>query len=434
MPTLSSSLDLPAVRQRFPALTTPWALFDNAGGSQILGSVADRMREYLVTVNVQHGASYELSRQAMERVAQGAAAAGLLLGTPDPREVVLGPSATQLVHNLARAMTGTFLRKGDEILVSDLEHETNVGPWLRLQDQGIRVRTWKADPDTRQLTADGLEAAFGRRTKLVCLTHCSNLLGALVPIEAITRFAHDRGARVMVDGVAFAPHRLMDVRSWGVDFYVFSLYKVYGPHQAVLYGKAEQLLELGTVSHDFLAADDIPYKLQPGGVNHEAAASLPAIPEYLLEHVSGSVEWTRAAGGPPGRVYGSRPWYLHRQGLTAAFDIIAAHEERLSERLLSFLRQQPRVTVIGPLSPERHRRVPTISFTVDGMRPEEVVAPLDAKKIAVRHGHFYSPRLVEALGLTERGGVVRVSMVHYNTLREVDRLIDVLESVLGPAV
>lgn len=434
MSTLSSTLDVAAVRQRFPALATPWALFDNAGGSQILGSVVDRMRDYLLTTNVQHGGSYGLSQRAMERVARGAAAAGLLLGTPDPREVVLGPSATQLLQNLARGMAGTYLRKGDEILVSELEHETNVGPWLQLQEQGIRVRFWEADPDTHQLTVDSLDRAFGRRTRLVCLTHCSNLLGALVPVEALTRFAHERGARVVVDGVAYAPHRLVDVRGWEVDYYVFSLYKVYGPHQAVLYGKAEHLLELGQVSHGFLANDDLPYRLQPGGVNYEAAASLPAIPEYLLEHVSGSVEWIQAAGGPPGKVYGSRPWYLHRQGLEGAFEIVAAHEERLSERLLSYLRQHPRVTVVGPLSHERHRRVPTIGFTVDGLRPEEVVEPLDAKQIALRHGHFYSPRLVESLGLEERGGVVRVSMVHYNTLPEVDRLIDALDSVLGSAV
>ena len=134
--------------------------------------------------------------------------------------------------------------------------------------------------------------------------------------------------------------------------------------------------------------------------------------------------------GSPGRLYGSRPWYLHRQGLDSAFEAIALHEERLSERLLSWLRQQDRTTVIGPLSPERHRRVPTIAFTVQGRRPEKIVTTLDDKKIAVRHGHFYAPRLIDSLGLAERGGVIRVSMVHYNTLQEVDRLIRVLETAL----
>jgi len=429
-PSVASPLDVPVLRQRFPALASDWVLFDNAGGSQILGEVVERMRRYLLTTNVQHGGSYELSTRAAERVAEGVAAAGLLLGTPDPREVVLGPSATQLLQNLARAMTGTFLHPGDEVLVSELEHETNVGPWLRLQDAGIRVRTWEAEPETRQLTLDGLERAFSRRTRLVCLTHCSNVLGAVVPVEALARFAHERGARVLVDGVAYAPHRQVDVRGWNVDFYVLSLYKLYGPQQAVLYGKAEHLLELGKVNHEFLADDDIPYKLQPGGVSYGAAAALPAIPEYLLERVSGVREWIEAGADSPGRVYGKSPWYLQRRGLASAFEAFAAHEELLAERLLAYLRQKEEVTVIGPLSADRRRRVPTVSFTVEGRRPEEIVAPLDAEKIAVRHGHFYAPRLIEALGLAERGGVVRVSMVHYNTLAEVDRLIGVLETTI----
>ena len=427
---VASPLDIPVLRQRFPTLAGDWTFFDNAGGSQILGEAVERMRRYLLTTNVQHGGSYELSREAEQRVAAGVAAAGLLLGTPDPREVVLGPSATQLLLNLSQAMVGTFLHPGDEVLVSELEHETNVGPWLRLQDAGIRVRTWEAEPETRQLTLDGLERAFSRRTRLVCLTHCSNVLGALVPVEALTRFAHERGARVLVDGVAFAPHRLVDVRSWNVDFYVLSLYKLYGPHQAVLYGKARHLLELAKVNHDFLADDDIPYKLQPGGVSYEAAAALPAIPEYLLGRVSGVQEWIEEGADAPGRVYGERPWYLQRRGLASTFEAFAVHEEGLAERLLAYLRQRNGVNVIGPLSADRHRRVPTVSFTVEARRPVEIVGPLDAEKIAVRHGHFYAPRLIEALGLAERGGVVRVSMVHYNTLAEVDRLIGVLETAI----
>lgn len=424
----TSPLDLPVLRQRFPALAGDWVFFDNAGGSQILGEAVERMRRYLLTTNVQHGGSYELSTRAAERVTAGVAAAGLLLGTPDPREVVLGPSATQLLQNLSRAMVGTFLHPGDEVLVSELEHETNVGPWLRLQEAGIRVRTWQAEPESRQLTLDGLERSFSPRTRLVCFTHCSNILGALVPVEALTRFAHERGARVLVDGVAFAPHRLVDVRGWNVDFYVLSLYKLYGPHQAVLYGKADHLLELGKANHDFLADDDIPYKLQPGGVSYEAAAALPAIPDYLLERVSGVQQWIEEGADSPGRVYGQRPWYLQRRGLDSTFEAFAVHEERLAERLLAYLRQRDEVNVVGPLSADRHRRVPTVSFTVKGRRPEEIVEPLDAENIAVRHGHFYAPRLIRTLGLADSGGVVRVSMVHYNTLAEVDRLIGILET------
>lgn len=418
-------LDLPFVRASFPGLETDWVLMDNAGGSQILGTAVERLSAYLREANVQHGASYDASREAVARVRAGTEAVARLLGTSDPRRVVLGPSSTQLLFNLSHAMCGTLLRPGDAVLVSNLEHETNAGPWYRLAEDGYEVRTWKADPDTWELTPESLERAWRPNVRLVCFTHASNLLGGIVPVAELTREVHRRGAMVVVDGVAYAPHRRLRVEDWGVDFYLFSLYKTYGPHQAALYGKAELLLELRNIHHDFLADDDIPYKLQPGGVNYEAVASLDALPEYFEEL------GRRTGGAPPES--GARPLPEDPRPdalLARGYEAIAAHEERLAAKLLAWLAEQPGVTIHGPATAERRVRVPTVSFTVEGRRPEEIVGRVDRHRVGIRHGHFYAKRLADDLGISERGGAVRVSMVHYNTLEEVDRLLEALEDAL----
>jgi selenocysteine lyase/cysteine desulfurase len=232
---------------------------------------------------------------------------------------------------------------------------------------------------------------------LVCFTHASNVIGTIHPVVDITRLVHKAGAQVCVDGVAYAPHRPVDVQAWDVDYYVFSLYKVFGPHQAVLYGKREHLLKLASLNHYFIGADEIPYKLQPGNVNYELTWSLMAIKEYLDE---------------------------------VGYPAIAEHEERLAARLLDYLRGKRGVRIIGRPGAERAARVPTISFTVDGRRAPEIPAAVDAPHIGIKSGDFYARRLIESLGLLDRGGVVRVSMVHYNTLDEVDRLIRVLDEAL----
>lgn len=394
-------LDLDVVRARFPALASGFVFFDNAGGSQTLGSVADRVRDYLVTNNVQLGASYAVSRASTERVEAGVAAAAALVGA-SPGEVVLGSSSTQLLHNLALAMHGE-LRAGDEVVITSADHEANRGPWRRLAERGVVVKEWALDRDSLRLEARGLEPLLGPKTKLVAFTHVSNLLGSIHDVPALTRLAHEAGAKVVVDGVAFAPHRRVDVAAWGVDYYVLSLYKVYGPHVGLLYGKREHLERLGNLNHDFLA-EEVPYKLQPGNVNFELTASLGAIVEYM-----------DSLGG-----------------LERAFADVAAHEEALSARLLAYLTQKAGVTVHGDPTPARGRRVPTFAFSVAGREPETIVRAVDPKGIGVRHGDFYARPLARALGCGP-GGVVRASAVHYNTLAEVDRLVDALDEAIDRA-
>ncbi len=388
-------LDLDAVRARFPALGGDFVFFDNAGGSQILGAAIDRVVEFFTTSMVQLGGSYALSQLAGERVADGQRALARWLGC-DPSEVVIGNSTTQLLANLTLAMAPGFA-PGDEIIVTDVDHESNIGCWARLQAaRGVVVKTWHVDEETLTLRLDVLERLMSARTRLVCFTQASNLVGSIHPVADITRFVHERGALVCVDGVAYAPHRPIRPRAWDVDYYVFSVYKVYGPHLACVYGRRELLAALRGINHFFIGDDEVPYKLQPGHVTYELAHALPAVVAYL--------EWLD-------------------------FDAVAAHERALAARLLEFLGGVRGVRVLGEARASENR-VPTVSFTVEGTHASEVVRAVDARRIGIKHGDFYARRLVDRLGLGARGGVVRASMVHYNTLAEVDRLCAALAPVL----
>ncbi|MFQ5744539.1 MAG: cysteine desulfurase-like protein [Acidobacteriota bacterium] len=410
---MSTPLDPEFARAFFPALAGDWVFFDNAGGSQILRPVLDRINDYLVASNVQHGASYALSELASERLRIATEAVAMLMNAEDAAEIVMGPSSSLLLHMLADAL-GRQLAPGDEIIVTNADHEANIGPWLDVQRLGVSVKFWTVRPESRELHPEDLVSLLGPRTRLVALTHTSNILGRIQPIRAIADLAHERGAMLCVDGVAYAPHRAIDVRALDVDFYVFSFYKVYGPHHAVLYGKREHLLGLPSLNHYFVDQTDIPYKLQPGGVNYELSYGMLGLVDYLRQ--------LAAAGGCTTK--------SDREAVVAAFDAIGAHEQLLARRLLEFLASKSGVCVVGPDCADRDVRVPTVSFRVPGVSSRAIVSSVDAHKIGIRWGDFYSPRLIDDLGLRAGDGVVRVSMVHYNTLHEVDRLIGVLEPLI----
>lgn len=415
-------LDLHFVRSRFPALAGDTVFMDNAGGSQILGAVVDRIRDYLLTSNVQLGASYGVSARASERLHGAQVAIAEFMNAERPEEVVFGPSTTMLVQSLARAMAPALL-PGDEVIVSRADHESNIGPWVALEARGAVVRFWDVDRDAMSLDLITLERLLSPRTKLVAVTHSSNILGAAVPVAEVARLAHAHGAAVCVDGVAWAPHRAIDVRAWDVDYYVWSCYKVYGPHHAVLYGKHARLLELANQYHYFVGEDQVPYKLQPGNPNYELSYGAAGIADYVVElgerTLTGAVPTTSLATAP------------RRAHLARAFESIAAHESTLAERLLACLRDRRGVRIIGPESSDPSVRVPTISFVVDGVDSETIVRHIDRLGIGIRFGHFHSKRLIDDLDLAGTNGVVRVSMVHYNTLEEVDRLVAGLDEALS---
>jgi selenocysteine lyase/cysteine desulfurase len=271
------------------------------------------------------------------------------------------------------------------------------------------IREWRLDRTSGRAELADLEALLGPRTRLVACTHASNILGTLMPIGAIAERAHAAGAQLCVDGVAYAPHRAIDVRALGADYYVFSLYKTYGPHHAVLYGRHDRLLAARNINHWFYGEERLPAKLEPGNPNYELAWGSTAIVDYLIGLGTGDGERAR---------------------IEDAFARIAAHEEALSDRLLGFLKSRNGVRVVGETTADRTVRVPTISFVADDKRAEAIVTAVDPHGIGIRFGDFHSKRLIESLGLAPQGGVVRVSMVHYNTIEEVDRLCAVLDRLL----
>ncbi len=404
-----SPLDLSYVRGHFPALSDEWALFDNAGGSVPLRGVIDRVQDYMSQWQVNPGASYGLSAHATTLVAEGARAMATLVHA-GPDEVVLGGSSTLLLRLLASALAPRFA-PGDEIVVTNLDHESNIGPWRDLAERGLVIREWRFDLASGELTLDGLKAVLGSRTKLVAFTQVSNLVGTIHDAAAFVRLIREAGAMACVDGVAFAPHRRVDVEALGADFYLVSLYKLSGPHVGLLHARRDRLRETKSLNHFFLGDHPGPYGLQPGNVNHELTASLPA----LLEYYDALGRHQDAAGADP---------------LASAFEAIALHEAALALPLLDFLSTRKRVRLLGLRGTDPARRVPTISFTVEGRDSETIVRALDDAKIATRFGHFYSYRAAEALGVLGQNGFVRVSMAHSNTPAEVARLIEALERAL----
>jgi cysteine desulfurase family protein (TIGR01976 family) len=406
-------LNLEFVRGEFPALAGETVYLDNAGGSQVLRRVADRIHEYLLTSSVQLGASYAQSQLASQRVLSARRSVAELINAGNDEEIVMGGSTTGLMFLLAQAIL-PGIREGDEIIVTNTDHEANIGAWMRLQQAGAVVKIWEVDRDSLTLPLADLERLLSSRTKWVAMTHASNVLGTVNPVAEVAIRVHAAGARLCVDGVAYAPHRLVDVQASGADVYVFSFYKVFGPHHAVLWGRHDFLRGLPTLNHHFIGPEVLPYKLQPGNVNFELSYGCAGIAEYLTE--------VGTALGSTGS---------SRQRMQAAFDGFAHHEDQLAEKLLAFLRSQGNVRIIGMDRVIDGGRMPTISFVVAGKQSEAIVRHMDRFNIGIRFGDFYARRLIESLGLQSQGGVVRVSMAHYNTAGEIDRLIQHLSDAIG---
>jgi cysteine desulfurase family protein (TIGR01976 family) len=409
-------LDIDFVRGQFPGLSNGWTLFDNAGGSQILKRAVERINTFLYDKNVQIGGSYEVSQAAAKALYEARTAAMHLVNARRPEEIVFGSSTTALLQNLARAMASQ-LTPGDEIVVTVADHESNIGPWDKLRDAGMVIKFWPLNKDTFALDLADLAPLMCDRTKLVCITHVSNILGSINPVQEIADFVHSKGARICVDAVAYAPHRAVDVKAWNVDYYVFSLYKTFGPHYALMYGKYDHLLELDTLYHYFYGKDKVPGKLEPGNPNYELAYSICGIVDYLCE-----------LGEKAGETGSTR------DKIVAAYGAITTQENALVERLLGYLRGRNDCRIIGQSSNRDGNRIPTISFVLDGRDAAEICKAMDGHRIAIRFGDFHSRRLAEYLDLTENNGMVRVSMVHYNTIEEIDGMTKALDAILGATV
>ena len=413
-----NELNLQDIRAEFPALAGNTVFLDNAGGSQVLRRVADRVRDYLLTSSVQLGASYSASHTAGNKVLAARRAVAELINAPNDESVVMGGATTALMFMLTQALMGG-IKPGDEIIVTDTDHEANIGGWMRLRQVGAVIKVWRIRPETLTLELSDLDALLGPRTKWLAMTWASNILGSINPVAEVARRVHAAGAQLCVDAVAYAPHRLVDVQASGADVVVFSFYKVFGPHYAVMWVRHDLLRALPSLNHHFIGPEVMPYKLQPGNVNYELSYGCVGIHDYLCQ-----VGTSLGNNGTP------------RQRMQAAFDAFEKHEDALAERLLAWLRSRAGVRIIGhaSLAPSGPggpgARVPTISFVVQGKAPENIVRHVDNFGIGIRHGDFYARRLIQALGLHDKGGVVRVSLAHYNTADEVDRLIGALEEML----
>lgn len=371
-------------RAAFPSLKNNQIFFDNTGGSQTLGAVIDSICDYYTHSNVQLDATYAMSQQATSRF-DGAHDICASYINAQPDEVVLGSATTQLFRNLSYALK---LNQGDEIIVSSVDHEANIAPWVDLAEQkGLKLKWWKPNHLTSpKLLASDLEAIISEETKLVCCTHASNILGTITDIKSIARVAHRWGAMICVDGVGYAPHRPIDVKDLGVDFYCFSWYKVYGPHISMLYGSRAAQHHVRPLGHFFNSHIGLSDKLGLAGANYEMTQSLPHIVKYL------------GPGGGP------------------MWNAIIEREEVLQSTLIDYLRSRPEITIYGEPHGDAKIRLSTISFTVKGWNSQDFCEAIEAKtSYGVRSGTNYADRLVrEVLGLG-RDGVVRVGMLHYNT-------------------
>lgn len=397
------------LRSQFPALAGETIFLENAGGSQVPAVVAQRMHDYILQTYVQLGAGYEKSRHATTTVEEAHRFARLLMGGT-AGEVVLGPSTSGLLQMLADCYA-RVLAPEQEIVVAEMGHEANIGPWVRLERQGLRIRWWKMDRQSLASPLDELENLLNQRTALVALPHVSNLLGEVVDLERVCKLSHRVGARVVVDGVAYAPHRAMAVEDWGVDWYAHSIYKVYGPHMGALWGRREAMQELAGPNHFFIT--ETPYRFELGGVCHEACAGFLGLADYL-KFVADL----------------DRDAELDRGAIDLAFTTMSECERPLQAKLLGYLGDRTDVRLIGPAE-DGPARVGTISFVHSSMSSRQIVEQVDHTEIAIRHGHMYAYRLCEAAGLDPADGVVRISLVHYNTPAEIDRLIEVLDRAMA---
>ncbi|CBX96063.1 hypothetical protein IAQ61_004888 [Plenodomus lingam] len=382
-------------RKRFPALQQDQVFLDNAGGSQTLGDVVDSITQYLSKTNVQLGASYHTGSISNTKYEEGYQAAAKYINAGRD-EIVLGGSTTQLFMNLAGALQ---LQAGDEIILTKMEHETNVKPWLFMAERlNLVVKWWVSSrEDGLKLTPENLKPLLSSKVKFVACTHVSNILGTIHDVKAIADAAHEVGALLCVDGVSFAPHRKVDVKAFGVDFYSFSWYKVYGPHIAVLYASNAAQRHVKPMAHYFNPTKTLEDKLGFASSNYECTQSLPCIASYL----------------------------------DGAFDAISKHEGKLQKILLDFLNTRSDVTVLGSTSSDSTVRVPTVSFVVAGKNSRQIVEEVEKmSNYGIRWGHFYSKRLCDEVLELDAEGVTRVSMVHYNTEDEIRGLVDVLSKVL----
>ena len=412
--------DVDALRREFPALSVqqdgrPLAYFDGPGGTQVPQCVIDAVVGYYNSSNANDGGAFLTSERSDATVRDARAAVADFLGAASPDEIKFGANMTSLTFHISRSI-GAMLQPGDEILVTALDHEANVGPWRAMAgDRGLTVRTIGIRPDDVTLDLADFERQLTPRTKLVALGYASNAVGTINPVAEIVQRAHAVGALTYLDAVHFAPHGLIDVQALGTDFLACSTYKFFGPHQGVLYGRAEVLERLP--AYKVRPAHD---RVETGTLSFESIAGAGAAIEYLASIGE------RFGDGPDPRPGES----VRRARLRAGMSAIRTHEMALFGRLLERLERIRGARVWGITDRARFgARTPTVAVTLDGVAPRAAAEALGRQGITTWDGDFYARTLIERLGLAESGGVLRLGIVHYNTVEEIDRLLEALEEI-----
>ncbi|GAB4494416.1 MAG: cysteine desulfurase-like protein [Anaerolineales bacterium] len=413
------SLDLALIRSQFPSLNKPVIFFDNPGGTQIARQSLDRINHYLLECNANHEGAFATSIASDAILEEAHQAMADFYNAPSAAEIIFGNNMTTLTLHLSRSISRNW-NPGDEIVVTRLDHDANVTPWvLAAQDRGVNVLWVDFDVEDGTLKMDDLQRALERKPRFLAVGYASNALGTINPLHKIIEMAHAAGTMVYVDAVQYAAHGPIDVKKLDCDFLVASSYKFFGPHCGILYGKQNLLKELFAYKVR-PASNALPHKFETGTQNHEGIAGVLGAVEYYAwlgkefgdEHAEGLAE----------EGYSGRRLEL-KKGLTA----VRAYEFELNRALLSTLQSVPGLELYGITDPKKlEQRVATFSFRLKDRHPRQVAEELAKRGIYVWDGNYYAINVTERLGLEDKGGMVRVGAVHYNTLEEVENLKEAL--------
>ena len=418
------ALNIPKIRAQFPALSRPAIFFDGPGGTQICQQSLDRMQKYLIESNANHEGAFATSIESDAILAEAHQAMADFYNAASPAEIIFGNNMTTLTLHLSRSISRMW-EAGDEIVVTKLDHDANVTPWLlAAQDRGVNVNWVRFDLEKGTLNLDDLQRALERKPKLLAVGYASNSLGTINPIRKIIKMAHEVGTLVYVDAVQFAPHGVIDVQKIDADFLVSSSYKYFGPHAGILYGKRNLLEELFAYKVR-PASNELPDKFETGTQNHEGIAG-----------VLGAIEYFEWIGKEFGEEYGDlfvEDGYSGRVlTLKKAMTAIHAYEQELNQALLSTLEFVPKLKIYGLTDSRRtDERVATFSFRLGDLHPHKVAEMLGERGIYVWDGNYYALNVTEQLGLEESGGMVRVGAAHYNTIEEIRKLGEALIEIVG---
>src|SRR5271170_7895856 len=436
--TIPAALDLASIRAQFPSLSRtinghPAAFLDGPGGTQVPQRVIDAISDYLRRNNANTGGAYATSRNTDAMIAEARAAMADFLNC-GADEIVFGPNMTTLTYAISRAI-GRDLGPGDEILVTRLDHDANVSPWLALAEQGkekgVTIRWAEIHKEDCTLDVEDLAAKLTSKTKLVAVGYASNAVGTINPVKEIVRLAHSAGALAYVDAVHYSPHGLIDVADLDCDFLVCSTYKFFGPHMGVLFGKREQLQRLRPYKVRPLT-DAVPNRWEWGTLNHECIAGITACVEYIADLGRRTNPTSRNEREKWGTQTQATP---RRAAIVAAFESIHRHEHALMNRLMAGLSEIPQLKIYGITDPSCFAwRCPTLAVRVVNQAAEQTPLAL-ATKLGDRgfftwDGNYYALNLAERLDVQKTGGFLRIGLVHYNTAEEVDRLLDALREIV----